>query len=231
MDSEANCEKCRKQIERMQIEMWGKRMFSAKYCQECCDEYDRELKLREEAERHARNEERWCKLCPPSYRNTEPDRLPQKALVRAMEWRWCDKGLVLHGKTGSGKTRIAYMLLRRLFDEGRRIRVMTAAEFRRGYGNAAMEGDSESWVAGVSRVEALLLDDLGQTKMTDSSEEALLDVLDVRCRNLLPTFYTTQYTGSDLLEQFTREQRGQAIIRRMREYTDAIYVKKEGEEK
>lgn len=214
------------------IELLGRKIhFHSGFCDPCAVIVDEiEMRRRYEEERQAiidRNEARWAKVCPPLFQNTNPALLPQTPLQKALQWRYQHQGLVFHGDTGTGKTRIVFQLLRRLFEEGRSIRVLTASEFRRNYTAAAMANDAEEWVERLGQTDVLFLDDLGQTKMTEVSEEVLLDVLDLRTRNMKPTFFTTQYVGNDLLVQFNRPQCGQAVVRRLREFNDSIHVKKE----
>lgn len=223
------CKNCDAEFEAKGVEFLGVEMFKPIYCDPCAiklsDEYDRESEERERQAISERNIVRWNKICAELYRDTDHARLPQKPLQRALAWRFGPRGLVLYGSSGAGKTRILYCVLRRLFDEGWRMQIYTGAEFKRAYAQAAGKGDGEKWVDKIGSLDILAIDDLGQTKMTDASEEAFLDVLELRARTQKPTLFTTQYTGDILVKQFTREERGHAVGRRLREFCDTIHVK------
>jgi DNA replication protein DnaC len=128
----------------------------------------------------------------------------------------------LHGPTRAGKTRTMYQLMQRLVWEDRSIEVLLASQFKRKYADAVMSGKADAWIEKVSRCDALFIDDLGQTKMTEASEEGLLEVLELRSQHLRPTFVTTQYVGEELVAQFLRPQRGQAVLMRLREFCEAV---------
>lgn len=227
-----NCERCGVEFEDEGIDwIGGVKKFFRRSCFPCAEivqqEADTARREQEEREVKERNARRWKAICPPLFDSTDESRLPAQAFKLALAWKYSPTGLILHGPTGTGKSRIAYKLLWRLFGEGLGIRAYTAAEFRRAYARAAMEdGGAEPWMEKVIACDILYLDDLGQMKMTESAEETLMEVIDGRTRNLNPIIATTQYVGSELAKQFTREQRGAAVVRRLTEFCEAIPVRK-----
>lgn len=226
MVSMKTCPNCQQEFKARTVEILGAKIFEAKYCDVCaeslCEQRDREAREREEQAVITRNRERWESLCPPLYRDTDPARLPQDVLNMAMAWEYGARGLILGGATGAGKTRIMFQLLRRLFDDGCTIRVYTASTFRAAVTNAQMENSFEEWLDRASKTDVFYFDDLGQMKLTESSEEALLAVIEGRAAQQKPIFATMQYTGEEFVAQFIREHRGRAILRRLKDFCEMI---------
>lgn len=193
-----------------------------KTCASCTALENAEMEAREREELETTRRQEWERICPPLYAQTEPERLPPEVLSRVLAWNWSPKGLLLHGPSRAGKTRTMYQLLRRLVWEDRKVRAVMASEFKRGYAAAVASNRSDEWLREMSGCDALFIDDLGQIRMTDAAEEVLLEILELRSRYLRPTFVTTQYVGEELVEQFLRKQRGQAVLMRLREFSEAI---------
>lgn len=165
----------------------------------------------------------WNALCPPSYRDTDPAKLPlPRVLEKVLRWPYGPRGLVLHGKTGKGKSRCAWLLLKREYDRGRTIMVLDhaaayeyAAKFDRSNTEAAL------WVERLSKVSLLLLDDVFKAKFTDSFEQALFTIVGTRCEHKLPIILTTNDVGDSLTQRMTSD-RGAAMVRRLRDHADAV---------
>jgi hypothetical protein len=200
------------------------RLMSYKiYCDPCCDlnEQDRQRAAQDERARDLRDQ--WETLCPPIYRDTDVAKLPRpKILADVMAWRYGPKGLVLHGATGLGKSRSAWLLLEREFQAGRRARVMNTTSALK-Y-SAMFTHSCESalhWVEEMSACRLLFMDDIFKCRMTDSFEQALFAIIETRTSNGLPIIATTNDSGSSLVERMSQD-RGGALIRRLREFCDAV---------
>jgi hypothetical protein len=62
-----------------------------------------------------RLERQWDRLCPPLYRNTIPEQLPNpEKFEEVQKWKYGPTGLLLLGPTRCGKTRAVWTRLRRL---------------------------------------------------------------------------------------------------------------------
>ena len=70
----------------------------------------------------------------------------------------------------------------------------------------------------------LVLDDLGKERLTARLEADLFAVIDDRTSNLRTTIITTNYTGDRLVERFQNKETGVALVRRLRDYFNAISV-------
>ena len=165
----------------------------------------------------------WLQLCPPAFQDTTLARLPVQAKTEeVLKWEYQSRGLILVGKTRRGKTRTAWLLLRKLVAEGRSVRVMDsmsgieyAGIFSEG-GKMALE-----WVRSRNNVAVLFLDDVFKVKLTDSFEAALFAIIDHRMSHKLPIIATVNDTGKTLATRMT-DDRGLALISRLREMCVAI---------
>lgn len=145
-------------------------------------------------------------------------------------WEKKEKGLVLFGQTGGGKTRVAYELLRRMrllavVD----VRALSATAFAREVRNCGPNGTNQlnQVVDDLVRPEVLLIDDLHQAKFTARYAECLYDVIEQRTSEDKPIIVTCQLIGKELVAKLCHdnpeaEDTAQAIRRRLCDYCDAI---------
>lgn len=169
---------------------------------------------------------RWTTLCPPLYQDTDPKRLSPTLVSQVMAWRYGPQGLLLTGETGLGKSRLAWMLLRHLYiEEGIKPKAFDCVSFghecsRRFRGD---EADGEEWASGIAEARLVFFDDLGKLKLTERAEMELFGVIERRSANKLPIIATTNDTGDTLAARMT-ENRGPAMIRRLREFCQVIHL-------
>lgn len=209
----AKCAQCGAEFESKRLVFDGQVRFKGIYCQPCCD--------RRDATDNAVKRSWFERNCPPLYQNTDLNRLAGGWVQKVTHWAQADKGLVVIGPTGIGKTRSVWCLLQRL-STSMRVVVTDSLRFRASMAKAAREGEQELWIYSMSRVDLLFFDDLGQMHMTDAAEEALLAVFEARFANKKPLIATTQYTGPAFVSQFTRQDIGQAIRRRLKEFCEIV---------
>ena len=169
---------------------------------------------------------RWNGLCPPEFQKDIDwtyRRAKQHNLDEIMAWRYGSKGLLIHGTTGLCKTRFLYQLLRREFDIGRSMFVMSHSTWRMKC--AAIAQDSQAklikWVHWQSTVDIWALDDLGKGQITPSSEEALEEIVNQRTMHGRPIIATTMHDMASLEAKMSPD-RGVAMIRRLLDYCDPI---------
>ncbi|MEW6160158.1 MAG: ATP-binding protein [Verrucomicrobiota bacterium] len=174
-----------------------------------------------EAER-ARND-RWERLCPLEFRDTKLERLPvPNATKRVLAWQYGPRGLILHGPTGTGKSRSSWLLLRREFKAGRRIVVMdysAGIEYARQYSESTRTADN--WVCARMECDLLFMDDVLKARLSDGFEAALFAIVAERTENGRPIIATTNDTGTSLEARMT-DDRGAALVRRLREHCDSV---------
>lgn len=169
---------------------------------------------------------RFRNLCPPLYQQTDPARLPPDKLAAVTAWKYGPKGLLLVGPTGTGKTRCAWQLLRRLIHEGRTVTAFDGLGW--GVAVSAAFGDpgtTADWLDRVCKADVLFIDDLFKVKMTEAQEQAAYGVFERRTNHLLPILCTLNSTGRMILDRMTdqgRADRGEPLIRRMGEFCEVV---------
>lgn len=163
----------------------------------------------------------WLKLCPPLYRESDRARLPQPELERILSWQYGPKGLLVLGPTMTGKSRMLWLLLKRLHDEGREIVAYGAGGFGRACIRAWAKGGGPDWADRVESVPILFLDDLGVTPMTPRVQAELFAVFENRIAHLKPILATTN-CGGDAIAAKLDADRGEPLVRRLREFCEIV---------
>jgi len=171
----------------------------------------------------ARRHRLWAEICPPLYRDTDPARLPQNSLNNVLAWQYGVRGLVLHGPTGKGKTRAAFLLLHRLYWQERKIIVaFDATGFSHGVAKQfGPDGNSERWLQKVKVADVVFFDDLGKGKLTERGEAELFGIFEARTANRKPIIVTANSVG-DSLAASLRPDTGPPLVRRLREFCECV---------
>lgn len=172
----------------------------------------------------ARREQRFVRTCPPLYQESDVARLPQHKLRQALAWQYGPQGLILIGETGVCKTRIAWQLIRRVLVNDKREVSFTwfdAVGFGHELAKHYHQEDAETWLEKITATELMFFDDLGKLKLTERAETELFGLIERRCAACLPMIVTTNDTGDSLAARMT-ENRGPAMIRRLREFCSTI---------
>jgi len=185
------------------------------------------------------------KTVPPLYRHSDTGKLNQKLLKACDDWQLGPRGLGLVGKTGLGKTRCMYRMLRRLIENLNietddrhperpvlscripRIEavndatlaklVLTALDFDDKTGASRQLRDFHS-------ADVLFLDDVGQSKISERVGAELYEIVEYRTSNLKPILFTSNFRGRQLAEKFTDTTRGDAVVRRLAEFCTIVVV-------
>lgn len=171
----------------------------------------------------------WKEICPSLYLESDPEQLPgqgKKCNDWLMKWKYGPLGLWLRGDTGSGKTRLATMLLRRLHLEGWKVHFLTHCEFSEQSRKYSFEPPTERvrWFNHLTTVDVLLLDDLGKEKFTEKPESDLFNLVDSRSSNEKPMIVTSNLSGRELEEKMSKD-RGEPLVRRLAEFTEGYVLK------
>lgn len=171
-----------------------------------------------------RRTEIFKKICPSLYLKTDIEKLPALQLTKAMGWQYGPRGLILLGETGKGKSRVAWALLNRVLTQDKpEIQFMwfDAIGFGHQIAKHYRDEDAEVWLDRVAECSLVFFDDLGKLKLTERAEVELFGVIERRCAAELPIIVTTNDTGDSLAARMT-DNRGPAMIRRLREFCEPI---------
>jgi DNA replication protein DnaC len=199
-------------------------------CDECDLQRINRLKQEQAAEEQERRQEAFNALCPPLYRESDPKRIPAAFLREIEAWQYNPVGTGLIGPAGCGKTRAAWILLKRLHFSGIRVFGITATGFAKAcadqwHDNNQAKSMAEDTLTRCRRTKVLLLDDLGKNKMTERAELELFDLLEHRSSHELPIIWTANAAKGDLRKMLSSD-RGEPILRRLSEFTNIINTEK-----
>jgi DNA replication protein DnaC len=174
--------------------------------------------------------EHWKELCPVEFRTPDEDgghtdvnrlRLEQAKFAEAMSWTYGKRGLLLVGPSGTCKTRVMWRIVRREFDAGRKVIAMKAHRFGIEAVERQMTKGFAQWFNELARAPLLFIDDLGKGKFTDAVESHFFGLIDERTEHNRPIVITTNSTGTALAARMS-EDRGEPIVRRLKDYCDSV---------
>lgn len=199
-------------------------------CDDCDVKRIEKLQQEQATEEQERRQEAFNAICPPLYRQSDPERIPAAFLRECEAWQYNAVGLGLVGPAGCGKTRAAWTLLKRLHFSGIRVFGITATGFAKAcadqwHDNNQAKALAEDTLTRCRRTKVLLLDDLGKNKMTERAELELFDLLEHRSSHELPIIWTANAAKGDLRKMLSSD-RGEPILRRLSEFTNIINTEK-----
>jgi DNA replication protein DnaC len=147
-----------------------------------------------------------------------PALLPNRAAYEeALRWRPNAEncGLFLRGLTGSGKSRAAINLAKALIQSGiHEVEWLSALGFGRQAAEASRNGEETWFVEKYTDAKILIIDDLGQSRMTPFSENTMREIIFTRLDDERPIIVTTQFDTASLIERFEVQKVGEdAVIR------------------
>lgn len=241
---QAECQECGDLIRYFPLKIAGmtEQQLTPTRCEKCTMLFEPKVVPKDEGVRLAElHERKWEKICDWDYRieeeggNTRMKDLPMDKVREVMNWKSSSrKGLVLHGDTGLCKTRIIYRLLRRLHDEGKKIRTFDGTSFGLECSNAFRNGTEMQWLDTIYNADVVLFDDLWKHSPTDRVDAEFFGVIEKLGRKGIPYFITTNFISDKVMEEVNRHNgkmsldRAIAILRRIREQCIAVeFVKKD----
>jgi len=209
------CEDCGKKFN--SLERWAAR------CPSCKEQRIDFARIRDAELAKQNLEVGWLGLCPPLFLHTVSKLLPnQKAFNQALAWRYGQKGLILHGKTGTGKSRTAWEILRIQYFEGRKPSIVNSSSALQ-FASMFIHDSQQvaQWITSNCNAAILLMDDVFKVKLTEAFEAALFSIVDRRLEKELPIIATTNDIGETLSQRMSGD-RAEPFIRRLRESCTAI---------
>jgi DNA replication protein DnaC len=221
------CAKCRTEFRSQTLVLFGVEIFRERQalCNRCADAVNAQHEQEQARTRRTELQRQWERICPSSYRDTDPAKLPcKRRMDEILAWRYGRDGLLAHGKTGLGKTRCLYLLLQRLhFEEHRRIKTINGPDFASKCSRYSWEDQakSDSFIEELCRVELLMIDDLDKARFSDRPETGLWQVIENRVSNEKPILTSLNVTGDELAAMFS-EHRGLALVRRLRDFCRVV---------
>lgn len=163
-------------------------------------------------------------MCPPAMLETDASRLNQTALHKVLDHKMNGRGLILVGKTGMGKTRSMWLMVRELMvNRGRHVSVHEATELKEILSQAYSRVNQHKYlIDGVCKADVLCIDDLGKEKPSDAWEQDLFTILDRRYTHKRPTIITTNFIGDSFINRYNDVKRMETVVRRMRDMCDGV---------
>lgn len=226
------CRDCGKDFLSESITIFGRAVITQRACDPCVEQYDdREAKVR--SDQHAANRiDHWESLCPPVYRDNDPDRLPESAKsIMAHVMRWSDdgsgRGLGIIGASRAGKTRLIWALLKGLYGSNPMIDLMP---LRGGQLARAISGQWDQGEAGISAKRTLaraascrllFVDDIAKVVGTERITMELFDLLEERSANMRPTIWTMNEDRDNVSRRL-----GLATVGRLEEFSTVLRTQK-----
>lgn len=150
------------------------------------------------------------------------------AIASILGWGYQDKGLLITGPTGKGKSRSCWELLRRLYaEEGHECRWYHAMDWLTELNECMKYGrdDAKGWVSDVAWRRVIFLDDWGQEANSKSREDWaqswFFRFLDYRLERKLPIIITTNLTAKDIADK-NSDVRSDPLLRRLLEICTVV---------
>lgn len=172
--------------------------------------------------------EHFLRRVPKEYQESDVSRFPEKWIDVERFLPERGRGLILMGETGKCKTRMGVQLVlglaTRFQAQGDFVSAQEFAEHSQNRYAAEKGAYHQRRLQEIRSSRFLLLDDVGKQANSRTVEAALFDLIERRTTRHLTTIVTTNSTGRDL-EAMLSEDRGPAMIRRLREFNDVIVVK------
>lgn len=217
------CRECGAEFEAHAVYLFERRLVLQQACEPCCEVWQRKHANNETEEQTAAWETAFWQIVPPLFKGTDIKRLNADAVRAVNEWKYTSRGIGLRGSSGTGKTRCAVILLKRQHDKGRKVGYLKATNLTRCAldmfsDDKVTKAKAHTIIQNATKCEILLLDDIGKGRLSPSAEECLYSILDTRSEGLLPTIWTTN-ANSQQLHDMMSEDRGDAIIRRLSDFS------------
>lgn len=130
-----------------------------------------------------------------------------------------NRGLIIEGPIGSGKSYLLGCIANALIDRGINFRYIVYSDLlqkiRSTYNQNNPENDEQQILSTVQQIPVLLIDDLGTEKATEFASSTLYQIIDRRYREEKPIILSTNYSIKNLKNRFP--VMGERIFQRLLE--------------
>ena len=224
----AYCRFCNEQFVPEYFPMLNGLQIAFPYCNEECREKDMVASDEFEAERDEFDRKKealrtWEAIVPINMRETDLSRLPK--IEAHIDWLPDDtgRGLTIIGKTGAGKTRLSYLILKNLVvEKGLSVCYFRPVQFALKSHDAWMNNRVKQFYYEMQVADILVFDDLGKEKFTETRMMDFFAMINDRLDHLKPMIFTTNYDGDELAGKFEDKNFAEPFIRRIRDSTETI---------
>ena len=102
---------------------------------------------------------------------------------------------------------------------------MSAGEFDRAARDAAGRFQLTEWFCRIAEADVLFIDDLGKGKWTAATAGQFWELIDARCKEARPIFFTTNCSGETLVQSLgLNKDIAEPLLRRLRESCKALVL-------
>jgi IstB-like ATP binding protein len=114
----------------------------------------------------------------PGARPTPPSPPRTQTGLATLEWVRCPENLAIAGPSGAGKTHFVEALAHKVIDAGMRVSWFTLESLTAAIGRASVDDSIAKTVAGFTRSELIVIDDIGMLPAGQAAGEAFYRVVD-----------------------------------------------------
>lgn len=223
------CSECFQPFQSEVYVIAGRKLRFDNLCDECAEKEQKRDEEQKKRDEEASRLLAFTSLCPPLYQDTDPARIYAPYVQAIDTWQYGPQGLIFVGPAGKGKSRAAWMLVKREMLAGKRCYGVTATQLAKyaadqWHSRAEERNIAEYVLKECKSASILLLDDLGKQKFTERAELELFDILEYRTSHKKPTIATSNADGKSF-RQMLSEDRGEPILRRLQQFSTTIHYK------
>jgi DNA replication protein DnaC len=223
------CFTCERNFETEEIVFGDRKISFQMYCEDCIRIATEKQDIEERQQKIDKRENEFWAIVPKIYKTTDEYKISSQLRKAISEWKYGPIGIGFKGPSGSQKTRASVLLLHSLHKGGRSVFYLKATNLTKNAVEAfsddkAIKKHALESIRHATECQVLLLDDIGKGRLSPSAEESLYALLDARTENMLPTIWTTNADSSQLHDMMS-EDRGDAIMRRLVEFSTIIAIK------
>lgn len=173
-------------------------------CESAARDAEDERRAREERELEIRNNRdiaftekrlRNCTFETDDRNNPMLTRICRNYAEYFEEFKRQNKGLLLYGTVGNGKTFMTAAIINKLIDDGRKVMMTNLSRI---INRLWSEEDKNSYLDSMKSYELMVIDDFGVERETEYINEKVYEIIDARYRSGLPLIITSNLTGKEL---------------------------------